>query len=89
MRRAGAQGLCETDTNAFHPFLQATYGEFYVTNIFGSKMVEVVEDHDPKRGPLFLYASFTAPHQPLQALLEDFANCDPEVSKNVEGLSDD
>lgn len=58
---------------------QATYSEFYIANVYGQHSVEVIEDHDPGNGPLFLYTAFTAGHDPLQALSEDFEGCDPEV----------
>lgn len=59
---------------------QATYGEYYATNIYGQKSVDVIKAHDPADGPLFLYTAFTAGRSPLQALDTDFADCDPTVS---------
>lgn len=59
--------------------VQATYGEYYATNIHGQKSVDVIEAHNPANGPLFLYAAFTAPHSPLQALDTDFADCSSAV----------
>lgn len=59
--------------------VQATYGEYYTTNIYGQKSVDVINAHNPADGPLFLYAAFTAGHSPLQALDTDFDECSPSV----------
>lgn len=59
---------------------QGTYGDVYLTNIYGRKNVDAIEQHDPEAGPLFLFASFNAGHDPLQALDTDFDDCDAEVS---------
>jgi arylsulfatase A-like enzyme len=40
--------------------------EGYVTDLLAEEAVRVVEQHDASR-PLFLFVSFTAPHEPLQA----------------------
>lgn len=62
---------------------QETYGDAYLTNIYGRKNVDIIEQHDPKDGQLFLYASFNAGHDPLQALDVDFDACDAEVSSQT------
>ena len=59
--------------------VQETYGDFYLTDIYGQKNVDVIEAHDPDDGPLFLYSAFSAGHSPLQALEDDFADCSSDV----------
>lgn len=63
---------------------QDTFGDVYLTNSYGRKNVEVIERHEARDGPLFLYASFNAGHDPLQALDTDFDECDAQVSADEE-----
>lgn len=52
--------------------------DLYVTDMFGDKAVEYLEEHFERQGeePFFMYLSFTAPHTPLHAKEEDLQTID-------------
>ena len=60
-----------------HDGLEDDWSEFgnYTTRLFTRKAEEIIENHSPEEGPLFLYLAHLAvhsanPHSPLQAPIE-------------------
>lgn len=47
----------------------------HITNLLTRKAIEVIETHKPEDDPFFLYLSYTAPHDPLQADQEWIDKC--------------
>ena len=51
----------------------APFAGWYATNAYADYAVKFLDEAKGKDAPFFLYAAFTAPHWPLQALPEDIA----------------
>ena len=47
----------------------------YSTNIFTEEIEQIINKHDDKRGPFFIYATYQAVHAPLEAPQKYFDKC--------------
>ena len=48
----------------------------YVTDLIGNRSADLITSHHNNQQPFFVFASFTAPHTPMQAKLEDLQAID-------------
>lgn len=55
--------------------------EGYATDLIGQRAAQIIEDHDFRKHPLFLYVPFNAPHTPLDAKSEDIAKYSSEKNE--------
>lgn len=56
--------------------VESDYAGQYVTDVFGDWSADFIRRHHAASEPFFLFASFTAPHTPLQATAADLASID-------------
>ena len=47
--------------------IESNYSGQYVTDVFGDQSADYIRNNSDASNPFFLYASFTAPHTPMQA----------------------
>jgi len=73
------------DSLMFTPYTPAVK-DFYTTDYFTSAALEWLEEYQDDARPLFLYLSYTAPHDPLMAWPEDIAKYEGMYEKGFEGI---